>query len=483
MRKSISFVAAVALFVGIISGPASAKERTTFTIALKGEAISVNAVKAIEKAGGKVTHAIDKIGVVQVSAPNTAAFLKAMISSGEVESIGPSLPVQLDDRTAEEPAASAGSSPANPADPSTYTWGVDRVTAGGAAWQISQGSKRVVVGIIDTGIDLNHPDLVGNIVPGSRTFVPGTADAMDENSHGTHVAGTIAANGRIRGVAPGVGIRAYRVFGATGGAEQIWITDAIMAAANDGVDVINLSLGGYRVLGQWFYTDPVTGETIKLGDDHADVVAYKRAVKYATQKNVTIVAAAGNDGQDISKGKELTDWYQAYLHSLGYTEYTIKGKTVAVPAGLPGVITVSAMAGGFGSADRLAFYSNYGKGVIEVAGPGGDVGPNYPASVEADFWKYYVLSTTPTNMNCNLPKRLFGSCAYGFKVGTSMAAPHVAGAAALIIDEEYARTGKKPKPSDVAARLTKSAQDIGAKGPDELFGRGLVNAYSALTTK
>jgi lantibiotic leader peptide-processing serine protease len=482
-KKWVSLIAALAVLAGVSAAPANvtAANPQTFTVVLKGEAVTESALAAVAKAGGTVVNRIDEVGALQVTATNPGAFLKAVLKSTEIDSIGPSLSLDLNLPETVEPAA-VGASPANPADPATYLWGMDRITGGGKAWAIHSGTKNVTVGVIDSGIDLNHPDLKANIVPGSKTFVPGTIDANDQNSHGTHVAGTIAANGAIKGVAPGVGLRSYRVFGASGGAQQVWITDAIVAAANDGVDVINMSLGGFRVHGQWYYNDPVTKERFRLGGDTADVVAYRRAINYAVKKGVTVVAAAGNEGWNLTKRNTLTEQYEASLHAQGYTEYELQGATVNVPGGIPGVITVSAMGGGYGTSDRLAYYSNFGTGMVDVAGPGGDVGPDQ-VNLEPDYYKYFVLSTVPTNMACNLPNRLFGTCNYGFKVGTSMAAPHVSGVAALYISNQFALIGKKPSPAQVVTALQRSAEDIGKVGADGQYGHGLVNAYRILGGK
>lgn len=481
LRKSVStLMAALLLALVVVSAPAASATSTsqTFTVVLSDHAVSETALTAIRNAGGVVVDRIDQIGVVQVQADRPTAFLKAVLGNTVIANVGPSLEVSLDLPNVDDAAAQVAES-ATAADPMDYLWNIDRVTQHGAAWDIHAGTKDVVVGVIDTGFDFNHPDLKDNIVGDSQTFVPGTTDAWDAHSHGTHVAGTIAANGGIKGVAPNVGLRAYRVFN-RGSAQQIWITNAIMAAANDRVDVINMSLGGTRVIGQWFYTDPVTGERITLGNDAADWVAYDRAVNYAVQRGVTVVASAGNDAIDLSNKNGVTEWYNALLQRLGLTQYEVVGAGFKVPAMTPGVVTVSAMGSGFGTEDRLAFYSNYGSGAINVTAPGGDVGPNYPQR-PADFYKYLVLSTVPTYLNCSTTaKNLFGNCLYGWKAGTSMASPAAAGVAALIISQEYARTGAKPAPAQVVTKLQQRTEDIGKVGYDNLYGHGLVNAFNVL---
>ncbi len=465
-----------------------------FTIAFKSESVPSDFKAFMNSLGAKVETELNSIGVVQVEVDgNPSKFLKSTLSHKEVLTVTPSIEIPLDlpDVEAEEMGTVGTAMPELPTLAkedsiwgTDYQWDIQRVTNNGASHEISSGSKDTVVAVIDSGFDLNHPDLVNNIVPGSKTFVPGTTDAMDYNSHGTHVAGTIGANGRMKGIAPEVGLRAYRVFGATGGAQQIWITNAILAAADDNVDVINMSLGGFRTNGQWNYTDPTTGERIKLGGDSADIVAYNRAIRYAVNKGVTVVAAAGNDAQDLSNPAKLTDWYNGYLRSLGYTQYDIQGATINVPAGIPGVISVSATGGGFGTEDRLAFFSNYGNGKIDLAAPGGDVGPDYPTTGKrvAGDHVFLVLSTIPTYISqSSTAVKAFGEGGYGWKAGTSMATPQVAGVAAAYIDHVFKTTGKKPSPKQVQTHLQQTAEDIGKKGYDKHYGHGLVNAYNALT--
>lgn len=177
-------------------------------------------------------------------------------------------------------------------------WDIKRVTENGTSYSLGTGSHDIVVGIVDSGIDRDHSDLKANLLPGSKNFVPaggfngeesgetGAINAFDDKmGHGSHIAGTIAANGRMQGIAPDVGIRAYRIFGESS-AETSWVAAAIIAAANDDVDVISTSLSGFSIMGQVFYTDPLTGDKVALGNDVADFAAFKRAIQYAVKKAV-----------------------------------------------------------------------------------------------------------------------------------------------------------------------------------------------------
>ncbi|TMW72872.1 S8 family serine peptidase [Alteribacter natronophilus] len=463
-------------------------EEKRFVVTFKSESLPADVEQMILEAGGEVTYEIGEIGVLEASTEEPLDFLKAITSEGDVLGVSPSMEVTLDlpefDFDIDE--GFAGGDNPGVLDPdesiweSGWQWDIEKTTQNGASHDVHSGTHDVVVGVIDTGFDFDHPDLKDNIIggpEGSRTFVPGTEDSWDNQSHGTHVAGTIAGNGRMKGVAPDAGLKSYRVFN-TGGAQQIWITDAIIAAADDGVDVINMSLGGTRVKGQWFYTDPATGERVRLGNNQAaDVVAYKRAIDYAVERNVTVVSSAGNSAQDMSNPRKVAEWIEGNAGP----EYDVRGAAWFVPASIPGVITVSAMGGGFDTDDRLAFYSNYGNGAIDIGAPGGDLGPEgYDA---ADDFKFLVLSTVPTYMDGQSArgKDVFGENGYGWKGGTSMAAPQVSGAAAAYISQVYEETGKKPTPRQVQNRLQQSAERVDTPGYSRHYGHGRVNAYQALT--
>ncbi|WP_216829835.1 S8 family serine peptidase [Alkalihalobacterium elongatum] len=484
LKKSIIGFLTLVLVLSSFSFSALANSETEVTsnserllVVFKSESLPNNVDQIVSNAGGEVTYEVPQIGIIEVSTDTPASFLNEMMKNRHVLSIGPSQEVTLDlpefEVASEEVVASKT---IDNIWESGYQWDIEQVTNNGASHDMFKDTRKdVVVAVIDSGFDFDHPDLADVVdEKNSKTFVPGTTNSWDFNSHGTHVAGTIGAEGNMKGVAPGVSLRSYRVFGATGGAQQIWITDAIIAAANDGVDVINMSLGGTRLLGQWFYTDPNTGERIQGGNSAADYVAYNRAIRYAVNKGVTVVASAGNSAQDLKSPAKVAEWQ----NSTRTDGWEARGAVFFVPAQMPGVITVSATGGGFGTEDRLAFYSNYGNGAIDLGAPGGDLGPEGVSES-----KYLVLSAVPTYLNYGgrgpEAEALFGK-GYGWKGGTSMAAPQVSGVAAAYIAQELALTGKKPSPSQVQTRLQQTARDAGKNGYDELYGHGIVNAERAL---
>jgi lantibiotic leader peptide-processing serine protease len=313
-------------------------------------------------------------------------------------------------------------------------WDIKLVTGNGASWSMPSGTGQpaqgapVVVAVIDTGIDYNHPDLKANVLYG-KTFAPDTTDYSDANGHGTHVAGAIAAKGRVMGVGPDLKLAAYRVFGATGKTTPAIIAEAIVAAADDQVDVINLSAGGY----QWMHKPGTTTngqmQNVKLLD---------KAVEYAIQKGVVVVQSAGNEGTELNNPSKLAD--------------KLLGEgTQGIVKGMPSVEQAIRV----GAVDRYlrkAAYSNYGPGVIDVVAPGGD------------YSSKLCLSTAPGG-------------GYRYSLGTSMAAPKVSALAGILI----AQHGKGVlQPAQVKHLLEKTALDLGDPGTDSLTGHGLIQAVPAL---
>lgn len=185
--------------------PATAGAATpgTFTVVLEAHSVTSDGLAAIRDAGGTVTDRIDQIGVVEARTADSTAFLSALVGAEGIASVGPSLTVPLDvPLTVDQQVVSEPSSSANPTD---YTWNIDRVTDDGLAWQHETGTHDVVVGVIDTGFDFDHPDLAPNIVGGSKTFVPGTPTrgmrtSTDGCAYGW-AAGTSMAAPHVAGVA------------------------------------------------------------------------------------------------------------------------------------------------------------------------------------------------------------------------------------------------------------------------------------------
>ncbi|WP_139492631.1 S8 family serine peptidase [Brevibacillus dissolubilis] len=457
-------------FAGVSSGAlASDNLEKSYLIAYKGD-LPTNYQETIEQAGGHVERAIPEVGIVSVTSDN-AAFLSTIRGDQQVAAADVELEMYLEG----EPQAADGQPVTDIPQPDwndpnqnyhDIQWDVKRITNDFKSYEINKGNHDTVVAVIDSGIDFGHPDLKANAdEAGSKTFVPGTTDAWDFNGHGTHVAGSIAANGKLLGVGPELTVRAYRVFGATGGAQQSWITDAIVAAANDGVEVINMSIGGWRWMANNF------GEK----GDSASLVAYHRAIQYAIKKGAVVVVSSGNDSKDLGS---LHDMQQYWLDNYGVY---VKGPSRVVPAQIPGVLTVSST--NQWSTDNIAFYSNYGN-PIDISAPGGDNGPVYDGLYRQDpkgnylnkrDFHYRALSTYPTYLAPYVTSNLKG---YALMHGTSMAAPKVAGIAGVIkaAHPEYS-------PAQVAALIRQSASDFGKVGQDPLFGAGEANIYNALTAK
>lgn len=437
----------------------------------------------VTKAGGKVLRAIPELGGLEVES-DQSSFLSNLSGVVDIRAANVEMVHTLDEQKI-DPAAADGQLvtdiPQNAASFWQYQWDIQKITNNGASYNLETGGRKnadgtvthkAVVGVIDTGIDANHPDLKANFL-GGMNFVPAGVDSSekgdlsdirDREGHGTHVAGSIAANGKVKGVGPDLGIRSYRVFAAEGGAPTSWITAAIVQAAKDKVDVINMSIGGYDGISRYTYQ----GSTY---NDVADMLLYKRAVQFAVNHNVTVVAAAGNEDLNLDDSRAVTDYLNQTYGNLGFV---YKGAVKEVPGTISGVIDVSSS--NKWSTDKIAFYSNYGS-EIDVAAPGGDNGPVYDTTRDLnqrDF-HYRTLSTWPTYLEPYFTSNLTG---YALLHGTSMASPKVAGIAGVIkaAHPEYS-------PSQVEATIKQTANDLGKNGQDPLFGSGEANIYNALTQK
>lgn len=336
-----------------------------------------------------------------------------------------------------------------------YLWGLDAIDAP-EAWQTGHTGKGVVVAVLDEGFYLGHPDIGPNIDQSlNRNFVnlndlgSPFCDFYDECdpgdvsfklppgfSHATHVAGTVAALDNdlgVVGVAPDSKIMAVKVLSDYAGFGLVsWIVQGIVYAADQEADVINLSLGGMRIKG--------SGKGSNLIQE--GIKAYNAAIQYATQKGTTVIAAIGNDGIDLDHSGSVEFYPAASSQALAISATAPEGWFYDQSTDL----------------DVPTSYTNYGSSRVHFSAPGGDF--DFQA---AEFYFDMVLSTS-------------GPSDYYFSAGTSMAAPHVAGVAALLIG----KNGGSMDPAKVKAALRKSADDLGKPGKDPFFGLGRVNAFKAV---
>jgi subtilisin family serine protease len=450
-KKKSALTLAIALglttTVGFGNVTQAETEPQTYLVVFKQETGLPNGYDSlIAAAGGQITRSISDLGAVQVVSSNPD-FLETVEASDLVLEAGLENTIYPEPVEAPEMLTTDLVQTGHADLYETYGWDIKQVTGNGAAWSLPGGTgksvdgKDIVVAVVDTGIDYTHPDLKKNYLYG-KSFVPGYSDPMDQNGHGTHVAGAIAGNGRILGVGPDLKLAAYRVFGPTGGASTADIAAALQAAADDNVDVINMSLGGYS----WKKDPSSTPQDVK-----ADEKLFNRAIQYAIKKGVTVVGSAGNNNLDLSKQREMT--------RILFGE-DAKGITRRSPSNQDMIRVASN-----GQELNRAYYSNYGKGWIDVTAPGGDYGTkwleNYDYSLRDGTKR--CLSTVPGG--------------YAWYQGTSMAAPKVSALAGLII----AQHGKDVlSPAQVKHIIQSTAIDINKPGYDEEAGHGLISAVNAL---
>lgn len=429
---------------------------------------------AVKRAGGTVVQSWPEVGVV-VAHSTKASFLGEIQKFNNVESAGPT-------RTAEVVEGTPGKSGAKGRSAAGYRtkntkkvgqenseataavatdpregeqWNNDLIGAT-EAHKTTDGDRSVLVGVVDSGIDADHPDLKENI--DARNSVNCTkAGSVDTSptgwqpttsDHGTHVAGTIAAarNGvGIVGVAPNVRMASIKVVSDEGFIYPEYAVCGFIWAAEHGVDVTNNS----------YYVDPFE---FWCGDQALQAPAkeaVRRAVEYSTSKGVVHAAAAGNSAYDLAN--KTTD-PGSPNDAPEPVDRVINSTCSDIPTELPGVVSVSAI----DKAGLKADFSNYGENKITVAAPGRS-----------------ILSTVTANNG------------YGLKSGTSMATPHVTGVLALLKS-----THPRATPAELTKLLRQQATDhacaptdrptdpaqkcIGDAKVNSFYGDGVANALAAV---
>jgi subtilisin family serine protease/Tol biopolymer transport system component len=310
-------------------------------------------------------------------------------------------------------------------------WGLHNIDAQDA-WDLASGAG-VVVAVIDTGVGWGLPDIEGNLwtnpaeIPGNGIDddgngyiddVHGFPYLMDDVGHGTHVAGIVAAaanNGGVVGVAWQAQVMVLKIFNSTGGGTCEQVSLALHYATAEGADVVNMSFGGY-------------GDSLVVRD----------AVDFAAAHGLVLVAAAGNDAVDVK---------------------------MFSPADLDPVIAVAAV----DHLDQPSWFSNWG-GKIELAAPGG--GDAAPPRYEP---YYSVLSLQAGPYDWRLAMQADNGEILQRLGGTSMAAPHVSGVAALILSRHPEFTAEQ-----VRQALRNGADDLGPPGRDARYGFGRLNAANSV---
>jgi len=420
----------------------------TYIVLYKKNAVPSDAASSVSKAGGTLIYSYKQIGVLITSSDNalfTANLLKDSRVQGAAASAGFATQLDVDASDAIADAIIPGSPAPGSDSLSGLQWDMDQIHAP-AARAINGGSPSIVVGDIDTGLDYTHPDLAANVDDANSVNcltgvpVPGKVAANDDNGHGTHTAGTIAAalNGiGIVGVAPNVKIAGIKAGNAAGFFFPEAVICAFMWAGSHHLQVTNNS----------YFADPWLFNCRNEAGQRAIWNAERRAISYAISQGVVVVAAEGNQADDLAHPTQdatSPDDTSPVLRE-------IHNQCAVVPVEVPGVIGVTAN----GNLQLKSFYSSYGVGSADVIAPGGDSILQRTAAAPNGR----VLSTWPASLftvTCAAARRVTdpSGAKYCYQQGTSMASPHAAGVAALIMS-----TGVT-SPGAVAAKLQNTADKI-----------------------
>lgn len=398
---------------------------------------------SVEAIGGVVSRTIPSLNVLVVETDN-ASFSSEVGGLSGVEYFTDNPTIQWQEPSEVVKLEGAGEPPTSGDDDFFFDlqWGHTAVNAV-PAWQNGYRGQGVVVAVLDSGVDCVHPDIAPNLLTGvSSSFVPGEDVCVQPGfffNHGTHVAGTVLAADNAYGtigVAPDAKLMAVKVLSEyTGSGSFAGVVEGIVYAANNGADIINMSLGALI---------PKAGQNDAAQKELKALL--NEATAYAHGKGVFIIASAGNEATDLRSG---------YTH---------------LPSDADWIMSISATRpvgwaiDPYTDLDVPASYSNYGRNKIDFAGPGGDVEPSVPGTC-------VVAGVTQA---CAVFDLVFSTIAggWGWSGGTSMAAPHAAGIAAII-------KSQMPWASPLTLRnqMKNRAAKLGSNpGNDVFYGWGRVSA-------
>jgi subtilisin family serine protease len=470
----------------------------TYIVLYQGNALPANAAATISAAGGTLLWGYSEIGVA-IAQSNNASFANTVNAAAGVLGAAATtgLGVRLNDSFAAVDAldtstvAPALGIPAPGDDPlSGLQWDMVQISAPQAR-AVNGGDPSIVVGDIDTGLDFTHPDLAPNVDFGNSVSCiggvpnPSSAAWNDDNGHGTHTAGTIAAakNGiGIVGVAPNVRIAAIKAGDTNGFFFPEAVVCAFVWAGTHHIQVTNNS----------YFADPWLFNCRNDPGQRAIWEAERRAIRFAQQRGTVVVAAEGNEADDLAHPTmDITS-----PDNTTPVPREITNACAVIPVEIPGVIGVTAD----GNKVLKSFYSSYGVGTVQVIAPGGDSVLQRTAATPAPG-NGRVLSTFPKALIANCFRQVIDAsgATYCYLQGTSMASPHVAGVAALV-----ASTGVT-SPGAIAAKVMNTADPVncpadlsiyapfpsvsngkpqvcqGATGYNGFNGHGQVNALTAVS--
>lgn len=540
-----ALVAPLLISLGVGGSGSAATPSSGYTVLIETGASRTAAIAAVQAAGGVLFRENPAAGTLTVTAPKTG-FIEQVTASAAV--FGAARDFTIEENTKPDPAEQTPAATA--AQPVTEVptvkepleekqWGFNMVR-GDLAREKQLGDPRVYVGVLDSGIDGSHPDLSGRLDRSlSRNFtrdvpsVDGPCEVascvdpadVDDDGHGTHVAGIIAAGHNkfgMAGVAPNITLVSLRATQDSGYAFLQPVIDALTYGADVGIDVINMS----------FFIDPWRYNCAASPNDTPEhqieqrtiVAAYQRALDYAHSKGVTLVSSLGNNHDDL--GKPRTDTTSPAFPPNGEYQRPIDNATCSkVPTELDHVLGVSALGPSRAKSNR----SDYGVEQIDLSAPGGFL---------KDFWgtPWYehrenrILSTysrssslaqgfidangdiTPLGDANNMLKHCVATtCAYyRYLDGTSMAAPHASATAALTVSQYGKPDPAHPgtltlSPTSVERVLKVTADKTACPEPrtvsyehlglpaeynatcegdlyfNGFYGHGVVNAFAAVT--
>jgi subtilisin family serine protease len=428
--------------------------------------------------GGKVLWVSPGSGLAAVSGLKGSAAATLAGKRG-IQAVDADALLALDmPRLATEATAAAGGvqSNANPAAAVRYPrqWNMRAVQADVAWAHGFLGSPSVSVFMLDSGIDPHHADTEGRVDPTRSVDLLGTFDAQavvgndtvivpfteadsvqkyfpghevytDLFFHGTHTGATVSSNAvRAAGVTSGTMLVAVKVCGYINDCPFSSILNGVIYAANNGGDVVNMSLGGA-------FTKAGNGRFVGL---------LNKVFNYARSKGVTVVVSAGNSAADLDHD--------------GNTYWTFCNTPSVICVGATGPTSdanITTRNGPWTNIDAPAYYTNFGRSAISVAAPGGNssFGPPLTPPAGRDVFVWAACSQTSLLIGCfSSPLFIVGA------QGTSMAAPHVAGTAALLVSI----VGRNP--GQIKARIQQSADNVAGNGTTPFYGKGRLNVARAV---